>query len=267
MLEAADRHFNDQAMDIEARDGIDWIVITLAVANRRWLAAQGEEIKDLQIDPEGIIGLTGVDLQGIAATVHLEAGAVAQRTEVGGGFAADVDRGCAAVVDQGGAGAPFAQLFDGDELTAIPIRPQPGSDRPGIVEEGVGIADFNAAGQLIGEIRNGIAISVHMNVVNNAVAPFKVVGAAFRAFKGNPTGRQHEIIRVTRRNKDIGVGVVSILILRNQWRFAMAGSVDVTLIDHQRSGGEQERCQEHSEGHAHPCEQMLSWFGVHTISF
>ena len=207
--------------------------IVIFVANRRVLARQGQQVKDLQVHPEGIIGLASIDLhpsgQAIAAIVDC---GIHQADIVGGRFFANIDRrgGLIANQDDGTVGSGFG---DGDELFAIPIRIGQVVDRAGVVEEGQPRGLFNPAGKGVGDIRLGITVVVDKERIVNVAIPLKIIGAALWRFKGNPVADQDDIVLIFRGDKNIGIGIIGESILGDQRGFAMAGGTGLRAIGNQ----------------------------------
>ena len=84
LFDTGHRHFDHQAVNIKRRNRIDRLVVIGGIANRRRLTAQGQEIKDLQVNPEGVIGLAGIDLHGSLRRIEGVDRRIGQALVVGG---------------------------------------------------------------------------------------------------------------------------------------------------------------------------------------
>ena len=77
---------------------------------------------------------------------------------------------------------PLADSRDRERLDAVPVRTGQGCDRPGVVEEGMGVVDGRAELELVRDVVVVVAVVVDVDLVQDVVAEFVEVGAAGRTF-------------------------------------------------------------------------------------
>ena len=244
LFDTGHRHFDHQAVNIKRRNRIHRFVVIGGIADRSWLTTQGQEIKDLQVNPEGVIGLTGIDFHRALRCIESVDRGIGQALVVGGGLLANVDRGSRLIADNDGGSAGFGLFGHSVELLAVPVRVIERSDGPDIVEEGGRRFHLHFAGQRIGNVGPGVAVVIDIEVIERRVVPLVVIGAAFRSFKRNPGADQDDIVLILRGEKDIGVGVVRIRIFGDQGRFTMARSAGLGLAGDQNHCDKQQRRQD-----------------------
>ena len=58
--EPVDRHLDDERVDVEPGQRVLRPVVAAGVADRGGLTAQRQQVEDLEIDEEGVVGLAGV---------------------------------------------------------------------------------------------------------------------------------------------------------------------------------------------------------------
>ena len=258
LLKPADGHLDHKAVDVVAGQRIDGNVVLL-VTDGRFLPTQGQKIEHLQVDKEGVIGLPGKHLDAAGSVVE---GLCFERGIVLGRLLADVDRGARLVGHQHRNRAVGGRLRYRIVLLAVPVGVAHAADRTGVVQEGVRVADLHLARQGVRIVGRGVAVVVHIDVVEDTVIPLIVVRTTLRPLQRNPAGQQDESILIGRRQKRIRVGVVGVRVFRDQGRLAMARGFGMAGKSDQYAAD-----QECSRG-CHACREANSAFpsvvGLHT---
>ena len=148
------------------------------------------------------------------------------------------------------------------ELLAVPVGVAHAADRTGVVQEGVRVADLHLARQGVRIVGRGVAVVVHIDVVEDTVIPLIVVRAALRSLQRNPAGQQDKPILVGRRQERIRVGVVGVRVFRDQGRLAMARGFGMAGKSDQYAADQECSCGGHTCREANSA--FPSVFGLHT---
>jgi hypothetical protein len=162
-----------------------------------------------EVDVEALGPLAGEDLSATGERVDRRR---RQCRVVRGGQRPDVARRARQV------GAENLRLAVGhashaEELAAVPARGGQGRDRPGVVQEGVGVGDLARESELVGDLGLAVPVVVDVDRIQHITAELVEVGPSVRTLQRQVVGDDGHRVGIVGTHERVQVGAVGNRIL------------------------------------------------------
>ena len=97
-------------------------------------------------------------------------------------------------------------------------------DRPGVVQERVGVHDLGREPPLVRDVVHRVAVDVDVERVERIVAEVVEVGSAVGRFEWDPVRQQCDLVRIVGPDECIRIGIVDHRVFGDQRCFPVAGA-------------------------------------------
>ena len=173
-----------------------------------------------QVDVEALGPLTGEDggSRGDAGGGRGHQGRV-----VGGGEWPDVARRAGDARAQHLAGTALGDPGHRVGLPAVPVGAGQRTDRPGVVEEGVGVGDLAGELELVGDVGIAVAVVVDVDLVEHVVTELVEVGTAVGGLQRDVVGDEGDGVWCVGADERVQVGGVGDGVLGDLGGLTMGG--------------------------------------------